>query len=139
MGKIKIGDSMDENFNRALEEGLDAGPIIYITIKNLERNYFPPQAAKYYKMLKDMVDSNLTFPEGLKIVFEEGITREQIRNYLNNLVNSPDTTPEDIRFTVETTERTKETEIKLEEQKQETQNNGSKLVYINDYPNDRAA
>lgn len=139
MGKIKIGDSMDENFNRALEEGLDAEPIIYITIKNLERNYFPPQAAKYYKMLKDMVDSNLPFLEGLKIVFEEGITREQIRNYLNNLVNSPDTTPEDIRFTVETTERTKETEIKLEEQKQETQNNGSKLVYTNDYPNDRAA
>ena len=131
---------MNENFNRALEEGIDAEPIIYITIKNLERNYFPPQAAKYYKMLKDMVDSNKPFPEGLKIVFEEGITREQIRNYLNNLVNSPNTTPEDIRFAVETTERTKETEIKLEEERQAKEETSKKeLVYSNQYSEDRAA
>ena len=131
---------MNENFNRALEEGIDAEPIIYITIKNLERNYFPPQAAKYYKMLKDMVDSNKPFPEGLKIVFEEGITREQIRNYLNNLVNSPNTTPEDIRFDVETTERTKETEIKLEEERQAKEETSKKeLVYSNQYSEDRAA
>ena len=129
---------MSENFNRALEEGIGAEPIIYITTNNLEKNYFPPQAAKYYKMLKDMVGVNVPFQEGLKVVFEEGITQEQIRNYINNLVQSPDITPEVLNFFIRSIELTKGTEIRLEEQKAR-ENSGPEIVLVNDYQGNRAA
>lgn len=90
MGTIKIGDSMSEDFQNATREGIEAATFCTLAEQNLNKNYFPKQAARYYDEMCKFIseDPNVPFISKLKFLLSNGLTPEQVQSYLaKNIVN----------------------------------------------------
>ena len=121
---------MDENLRNAMVDGIEAETICTVTDQNLNKGYFPPQAARYYDEMCNFINEDPTVPfsNKLRFLLTNGISSEQIRNYFNKNITTME--PERINFVARSISSTSKYQRNLK-----SRENARSLVYKNQYPN----
>ena len=132
MGTRKLGDSMSEDIREIIANGVDSNVVCSLASQNLNKDYFPKQAADYFELLCDISSGNSYTPfiDKLRVLFQNGLAPEQIQTYLNSNINIM--SAERINFVMKSLACTTAYQKKLQAKENDKYTTGKQYQYLKD-------
>ena len=106
---------MGEDFQNATREGIEGATFCTLAEKNLNKDYFPKQAARYYEEMCKFIseDPSVPFINKLKFLLEHGISPERAQSFLSRNVVYMD--QDTFNFVINALSNTSKFQTKLKE------------------------